>query len=52
MGDEDLAIAALLHDSVEDQGGKGYGRVRRRYLSYFCGIYRKMVFQNPVHLAE
>ena len=22
-GDEDLAIAALLHDSVEDQGGKG-----------------------------
>src|SRR5215813_7882770 len=21
-GDEDLAIAALLHDSVEDQGGK------------------------------
>jgi (p)ppGpp synthase/HD superfamily hydrolase len=22
-GDEDLAIAALLHDSVEDQGGRG-----------------------------
>ena len=22
-GDEDLAIAALLHDSVEDQGGQG-----------------------------
>lgn len=27
-GDEDLAIAALLHESVEDQGGKGTARGR------------------------
>ena len=31
-GDEDLAIAALLHDSVEDQGGKGrLDDVRNRF---------------------
>src|SRR5262249_18050149 len=31
-GDEDLAIAALLHDSVEDQGGKArLGDVRNRF---------------------
>jgi (p)ppGpp synthase/HD superfamily hydrolase len=28
-GDEDLAIAALLHDSVEDQGGKARRQVQR-----------------------
>src|SRR6476620_4676468 len=31
-GDEDLAIAALLHDSVEDQGGKArLDDVRNRF---------------------
>ena len=31
-GDEDLAIAALLHDSVEDQGGKArLADVRNRF---------------------
>jgi (p)ppGpp synthase/HD superfamily hydrolase len=31
-GDEDLAIAALLHDSVEDQGGKGrLNDIRNRF---------------------
>src|SRR6266403_460960 len=31
-GDEDLAIAALLHDSVEDQGGKrGLDDVHNRF---------------------
>jgi (p)ppGpp synthase/HD superfamily hydrolase len=31
-GDEDLAIAALLHDSVEDQGGEGrLNDVRNRF---------------------
>lgn len=31
-GDEDLAIAALLHDSVEDQGGRGrLADVRNRF---------------------
>jgi (p)ppGpp synthase/HD superfamily hydrolase len=31
-GDEDLAIAGLLHDSVEDQGGKArLDDVRNRF---------------------
>ncbi|MDQ7844205.1 MAG: HD domain-containing protein [Armatimonadota bacterium] len=31
-GDEDLAIAALLHDAVEDQGGrKTLAQIRRRF---------------------
>src|SRR5436305_4816037 len=31
-GDEDLAIAALLHDSVEDQGGKArLNDIRNRF---------------------
>ena len=29
-GDEDLAIAALLHDSVEDQGARASFNKRRR----------------------
>src|SRR3954468_23663070 len=31
-GDEDMAIAALLHDAVEDQGGiETLGKIRRRF---------------------
>src|SRR3989442_12254427 len=31
-GDEDVAIAALLHDAVEDQGGRPtLARIRRRF---------------------
>ena len=38
-GDEDLAIAALLHDSVEDQGGKArLEDVRNRFGARVAGI--------------
>jgi (p)ppGpp synthase/HD superfamily hydrolase len=38
-GDEDLAIAALLHDSAEDQGGKGrLEDVRNRFGERVAGI--------------
>ncbi|HEY7246990.1 MAG TPA: HD domain-containing protein [Xanthobacteraceae bacterium] len=38
-GDEDLAIAALLHDSVEDQGGKGrLEDVRNRFGDRVAGV--------------
>ncbi len=38
-GDEDEAIAALLHDAVEDQGGKPVlEEIRRRFGSHVAGI--------------
>ena len=38
-GDEDEAIAALLHDAVEDQGGaKTLGLIRRQFGSRVAGI--------------
>jgi len=38
-GDEDMAVAALLHDAVEDQGGKPVlGEIRRRFGERVAGI--------------
>jgi (p)ppGpp synthase/HD superfamily hydrolase len=38
-GDEDLAVAALLHDSVEDQGGKArLEDVRNRFGEHVARI--------------
>jgi len=38
-GDEDLAIAALLHDAVEDQGGRRtLNRIRRLFGERVAGI--------------
>lgn len=38
-GNEDLAIAALLHDAVEDQGGKEtLARIRRDFGDHVAGI--------------
>jgi (p)ppGpp synthase/HD superfamily hydrolase len=38
-GDEDLAIAALLHDAVEDQGGKNtLAEIRKRFGDHVADI--------------
>jgi (p)ppGpp synthase/HD superfamily hydrolase len=48
-GDEDLAIAALLHDSVEDQGGAARlndirNRSERKLTSRTCGRQTRMFY--------
>jgi (p)ppGpp synthase/HD superfamily hydrolase len=41
-GDEDTAIAALLHDSVEDQGGEAtLNQIRQRWGDCVAGIVRE-----------
>lgn len=37
-GDEDLAIAALLHDTVEDQGGHHEALIRKQFGERVAGI--------------
>jgi (p)ppGpp synthase/HD superfamily hydrolase len=46
-GDEDLAIAALLHDSVEDQGGKArLTDVRNRFGERVARVVRSLLRQS------
>jgi hypothetical protein len=55
-GDEDLAIAALLHDSVEDQGGKArLDDVRNRYTEDavdLCDVFSSFSPQGKASLHE
>src|SRR5258708_19916458 len=49
-GDEDLAIAALLHDSVEDPGGQGrVGEFPNRFCPPLAPFVKAFSHHSPPH---